>query len=68
MIEIDTQTHNRKRLETVIHETMHLALPALPETLVTFAARYIARVVWNTGYRADEDAQDVKYAPESNEE
>ena len=64
MIEVDTHTKGRKRLETIIHETMHVALPALPESLVTFAARYIARVVWATGYRADEEAQDSKYAPD----
>ena len=62
MIEVDTHTKGRKRLEVVIHETMHIALPALPESLVTFAARYIARVVWKTGYRADEESQDRIFA------
>ncbi len=63
MIEIDTHTKGRNRLMAVIHETMHLALPALPESLVKFASIYIARVVWKLGYRADEEAQDSKYAP-----
>lgn len=62
MVELDIDTVGRKRLEVAIHESMHIAIPALPETIVTYASRYIAKVVWALGYRADEEAQEKKYS------
>lgn len=63
ILEVDVRMMGRHRLETIIHEAMHLAVPAMPEHVVLYAAKYIARIVWSTGYRADEEAQDRKYAP-----
>jgi hypothetical protein len=64
ILEVDPRMKNRARLETIIHEAMHLAVPAMPEHVVLYAAKYIAKIVWSTGYRADEEAQDRKYAPD----
>ena len=62
MVELDLETVGRKRLEVAIHESMHIAIPALPEPIVTYASRYIAKVVWALGYRADEDWQDKHFS------
>lgn len=62
MVEIDTHTVGRKRLEVAIHESLHISIPALPESIVTYASRYIARVVWALGYRADEEAHEKKFS------
>lgn len=61
-VELDIDTVGRKRLEVAIHESMHIAIPALPETIVTYSSRYIAKVVWALGYRADEDWQEKHYS------
>jgi len=66
-LEVDVRMLGRHRLETLIHEAMHLAVPAMPEHVVMYAAKFIAKIVWSTGYRADEEAQDIKYAPERGE-
>lgn len=39
------------RLETTVHEALHLADWSLSERKVTNRARYIARVLWAQGYR-----------------
>ena len=62
MVELDINTVGRKRLEVAIHESMHIAIPALPESIVTYASRYIARVVWKLGYRADEAWQEKEFS------
>jgi hypothetical protein len=62
MVEIDLETVGRKRLEVAIHESIHIAIPALPEPIVTYTARYVAKVIWALGYRADEDWQEKKFS------
>ena len=39
------------RLETTVHEALHLADWKMSERKVTIRARYIARVLWAQGYR-----------------
>ena len=51
-------------LETIIHEALHLAVPALPERVVGYASRYIAKILWHLQYRADEDWQEEHYTSE----
>lgn len=55
IIELDTRLKGRARLETVIHEALHLACPWMFEQVVTQVARYLAMVVWHLGYRDDRD-------------
>lgn len=62
VIEIDPRRKGRKRLDTILHETLHLAIPGLPEENVKWAATYQALVLWHLGYHADEDAMDENYA------
>ena len=62
-LEVDhTRMKGVLRLETIIHEAFHLAVPAAPEYVVRDASRYIARIVWHTGYRADEEWQNGKFS------
>ena len=62
ILEIDTRLKGRVRLETIIHEALHLACPFMPEIVVLRVARYIAMIVWHLEYRrageeiADSDA------------
>lgn len=55
VIEIDTGLHGRVKLETILHEALHLALPSLPEEAVLKTGRYLAMVAWHMGYREKED-------------
>lgn len=55
ILEIDTRLQGRARLETIIHEALHLACPWMMEPVVLKVARYIAMIVWHLEYRRDED-------------
>lgn len=56
ILEIDTRLSGRVRLETIIHEALHLACPWMTETVVLKVARYVAMIVWHLEYRRlDED-------------
>lgn len=56
-IEIDIGLTGARRLEIVIHETLHLVFPWMSETLVTRSARYIARVLWKNGVRFQDESE-----------
>ena len=51
---IDERLKNRARLETLIHECIHVSFPTASEEPVTEAARDISRVLWTLGYRLDD--------------
>lgn len=53
MIEIDSRLQGRVRLETIIHEALHLACPWMMEAVVLKVARYIAMIVWHLEYRRE---------------
>lgn len=63
LIEIDPTITKLKRLEIAIHEALHIAHFPLPEIIIVRAARYVAKVVWSMGYRADEELQNGRYIP-----
>lgn len=54
VLEVDSTLTGLKRLEIIIHEALHIAVPGMPETVVRYAARYVAKVLWHLQYRADE--------------
>lgn len=58
IIEIDTGLRGRVRLETILHEALHLALPALPEAAVMKVGRYLSMVAWKMGYRTEDERED----------
>lgn len=62
-LEIDCMLEGRLRLDAIIHEAMHMALPWLPEKYVLRASRYIAKVLWHMKYTADEGEQDGRFVP-----
>lgn len=55
MIEVDARLQGRVRLETIIHEALHLACPWMMEEVVLKVARYIAMIVWHCDYKREED-------------
>lgn len=57
MIEIDSRLSGRVRLETIIHEALHLACPWMMEEVVLKVARYLAMIVWHLEYRREEDVE-----------
>ena len=58
MIEIDSRLVGRARLETIIHEALHLACPWMMEHVVLKVARYIAMIVWHLEYRRENERTD----------
>ncbi len=55
IIEIDSRLSGRVRLETIIHEALHLACPWMPESAVLKTARYLAMIVWHLEYKRECD-------------
>lgn len=53
ILEIDSRLVGRERLETIIHEALHLACPWMMEPVVLKVARYIAMIVWHLEYRRE---------------
>jgi predicted SprT family Zn-dependent metalloprotease len=48
---IDERLERRTRLETILHELLHVAFPTVSEEHITESARDIAKVLWSLGYR-----------------
>jgi hypothetical protein len=53
LLEIDSRLKGRLRLETIIHEALHLACPWMPELVVLQTGRYLAMIVWHLEYRTE---------------
>jgi hypothetical protein len=51
LIEVDPRQRSRTRLDTVIHEILHLLAPDWSETKVKKSAREIARLLWGDRWR-----------------
>ncbi len=51
---IDQRLKRRCRLETIIHECLHVCYPTESEEHITASARDISRVLWSLGYRETE--------------
>lgn len=52
---IDSRLKGRARLETELHEALHVSFPQMSEDTITVTARDISRVLWFLGYRVQED-------------
>ena len=50
---VSPSLRGEQRLDTVIHELLHAALPDLDEDAVNTTASDIARLLWRLGYRDD---------------
>jgi hypothetical protein len=51
LIEIDPRQRARDRLDTIIHEASHIALPDASERDVARMARVAARLLWRDRWR-----------------
>lgn len=58
LFEIDSRLQGREKLETEVHEAMHLAAPWLPEVVVLQTSRYISMILWHLGYRQEKTPED----------
>lgn len=61
-IEIDIRSKGMRRMELILHESLHLAVPGMPESVVGYAAKYLAKVLWHMNYRSDDEWQNENYA------
>ena len=52
---IDPRIKGMRMLEVLIHEMLHCCFPDMTEDAVETAARSIAKVLWDLGYRAEWD-------------
>jgi len=50
-LSIDSALMGRPRLETILHETLHVCFPNIDEGPITQTARDIGRLLWRLGYR-----------------
>lgn len=48
---VDSRLTGRAKLETVVHEVLHVCYPTVSEEHITESARDLARVLWTLGYR-----------------
>lgn len=62
VLQCDIRETGVKRLEYILHEALHIAVPGMPEVVVRYTARYLAMVLWHLQYRADENWQNEHYA------
>lgn len=51
LVEIDPRQSERERLDTLIHELLHLAHPSWSERRVETHATWLAALLWRSGYR-----------------
>lgn len=51
LIEIDPRQSEKDRIDTVIHELLHLAKPHWSEEHIVRIATFLARALWKEGYR-----------------
>jgi len=50
-VEVDERTRGIKRLEIILHESIHILAPEWSEERVACAAARLARTLWHEGYR-----------------
>lgn len=50
-IAIDKRLKGLDRLETIVHEIIHVQNPKWPEIMVEGKAAEIAKILWDLGYR-----------------
>jgi hypothetical protein len=51
VIELDPRQDEKERLDTLLHETLHVLFPKLSEMAVRGLAPRITAVLWNDGWR-----------------
>lgn len=51
LIEIDPRQNEQARLDTVVHETLHVLLPDFHEAAVRLITARVAGVIWQDGWR-----------------
>jgi len=51
IIEVDPRQGPKERMDTLIHESLHLSFPDAKERDIVGASRCAAHVLWRDGYR-----------------
>jgi len=50
-MEIDNSLKNKRKLSTLVHESVHLAIPSLSESQVRKVERVVSNLLWQENYR-----------------
>jgi hypothetical protein len=50
-IDVDPRQAPQERLDTIIHEALHLLFPKLTERKTTYRAVQLSNLLWRQGYR-----------------
>jgi hypothetical protein len=50
-ITIDGRQRGKAKLDTFIHESLHILYPELSEQCILKSANFVAEVLWKAGYR-----------------
>ena len=50
-ITIDGRLRGKKKLDTFIHESLHIVFPEKPEREILEGASFVAEILWKAGYR-----------------
>jgi hypothetical protein len=50
-IAIDKRLKGHRKLETIVHEVIHIQNPKWPEIMVEGKAKELADILWGLGYR-----------------
>ena len=51
IVEIDPRLSPRRELETLTHESLHIAMPELSEKEVDRVGKVVSKVLWQENYR-----------------
>jgi hypothetical protein len=51
IIVVDPRQSAKERMDTLVHEALHIIFPMLGEHKVILASRQISRVLWKQSYR-----------------
>jgi hypothetical protein len=51
LVEIDSRLSPARELEVCVHESLHIALPEMPEKEIDRVGKAVARVLWKINYR-----------------
>lgn len=64
IIEIDPRAVGRKKIEILLHESIHILFPVLDEEAVKKAGAAMAKVLWDEGVRPTDTADHQKLQDE----
>ena len=59
-LEVDSRLKGKKKLEIIIHESLHYLFPDLNEKQITDKAVRLTKTLWHEGYRFTDNKESEK--------